>query len=400
MALSLDKSVGKSGGINKTRDVVIVQTLLGAYFSKQGPAGAAVVAKWTFAAYNSALGDAIAKFQAEQRFPVQDGRIDPGGRSWRKLIELIGELPIPPIPNVPDQPPPALLTIQRQDPGYTGTEFDARQLAMPDDVTRSWPIQFGGSAERTMVHWYYECPANAKTFYIGVCLPQGVRDPDAYLIYFHHPIIQDPSPYKSRIDHLKFGIGDYLFGRFQLARQVATSGKNICLVIPSPDFAMQGEFLTNEKFAIEALKQIDSDVLGIPSNDHAPLILAGYSGGAKDLGRFMSGMPTLASKVKAVYDFDGDWIRDFRNTTFGSMAAKGVQVIRYKGGTAPEPSGSVDPDRSLAMTVAGNPMNVPLPASRWRSHARFPKRPDGWWMHHYIPTCMLKHALRATTFLR
>jgi hypothetical protein len=398
MALTLEKSVGKNGGKNEPRDVLIIQVLLGAYFLKAGSPRSGD--GWIPGVYHPKLGDAIETFQTQKRLPFRDGRVDKDGRTWKELIREVGELPIPPLPG-PQPQKTGLLTRRLEDPGYLGKEFDAPQLAMPAEVSRSWPIQFGGSPERKMVHWYYECPQEWKTFYIGVCLPEGVRDPDAYLIYFHHPIGQDPSPYQTRIDHLKFGIGDYFFGRMQLARQVACSGKNICVIMPAPDFPMQGELIINEKFTREALLQIDSDVLGITSSGHAPLILAGYSGGSKDLGRFFDNMPGLKSQVKAVYDFDGDWITDFRNTPFGAMASKGVQVIRYKGGTSPEAPPSLDPDRYLVSKVAGNPMNVPLPPSRWRGHARLPQgRPGGWWMHHYIPTCMLKHALISTSFLR
>ncbi len=399
MSLPITKPVGRGLNANTVPlDVAKVQALLTAYYLPRDPA---VLIGWLPGVYQSAIGDAILRFQKESKLSFQDGRVDPGGSTWRKLDALFPNLPIPPLPPSPQR---SFLTRHDDTSGFRGTTLNPPNLANATGIDLDWEIKFGGTPGRPVDTWYYETAPGTKVRYIGVCCPKGVRDPDAYLLYFHHHAKVEPGFYQSDIDFLNFGIGDYMIGRMQAIRQLARSFKNVAIVVACPVMGAGSEFVNNEQFVRDVLMHIDSDILGIESAALPPLMVAGYSSGAEDMCTFLAKCPNLAGTVKAAYDFDGGWIGSFNPGQLNGIAKRGAQVIRYMGGTVPELGKNEDPRKYLLKYQGTHPTIVPLPLSRWKQHSEFQfsrfASPVGWWMHAHIPSCMLLHALNHTTFLR
>ena len=402
MSLPITKAVGRGPNANLVPlDIAKVQALLTAYFLPRDPT---VLLGWIPGVYQGAIGDAIGRFQKESKLTVQDGRVDPGGTTWRKLDSLFPNIPIPGIPNTPPSLPRGFLTRHDDTSGFRGTTLNPPNLANATDLDREWELKFGGTVGRPVDVWYYETAPGTKVRYIGVCCAKGVRDPDAYLLYFHHHAKVEPGFYQSDTDFLNFGIGDYMIGRMQAVRQLARSFKNIAIVVASPVIGGTSEFVENERFVRDVLLHIDSDILGIPSTALPPLIVAGYSSGAEDMCKFIAKCPGLAGTIKAAYDFDGGWIGSFNPGQLNNISKRGAQVIRYMGGSVPELAKNEDIRKYFLKYQATLPRIVPLPLSRWKQHTEFSfsrfASPVGWWMHAHIPSCMLLHALGHTAFLR
>lgn len=408
MPLHISKPVGRGTNANTIPlDVAKVQALLTAYYLGPG-SDPTVIIGWIPGVYQSAIGDAIQRFQEEKRLPFRDGRVDPNGSTWRKLNELFPNLPIPELPGKDRPIPPSgvldLFTRFNDTSSYRGTVLDPPQLASSTGIDHEWEIKFGGVPGRKVDAWYYQTMPKVNVRYVGVCCPQGVRDPDAYLLYFHHHAKREPGFYQTEADFLNFGVGDYMIGRMQCIRQLARSHKNVAIVVASPVIGGKSEFVHDEAFVKSLLLQIDSDILGIPSVEVPPLMIAGYSSGCEDMQTFLSKCPSLASKVKAIYDFDGGWIGNFNPAQINAASKAGAQVLRYMGGSVLEPKSNEDLRSYLNKHLGKHPTVIPLPLSRWKAHREFSfsrfASPVGWWMHAHIPSCMLLHALTHTDFLR
>jgi hypothetical protein len=393
--------VGRQPADNMAYDVSVIQGLLAVYFTRRAsanPPGTEDMVSllgWTPGQFTPAFGDAIHRFQTVEKLGVADGRINPGKGTWQRLWQKASSLPGLVLPAPPA--PASRFVRHTERPAAFGPRQNLPQLAAPKQLTTIWDIGFAGEGERPIDFFYYETPKGTKVKYVGVCVPQGVRDPKAYLIYFHHPIHQEPGRYNNDADFLNFGIGDYMVGRMQVMRQLSLSGQDVAIVIPAPVLGGRGEFLTDQDFVRDVLKMIDTDILGVEmSTGEPPLILAGYSGGLQDIDLFAKGCPSLAKNTRAVFDFDGLWAGNLRHIGLGNFAKAGARVLRYSGGASPPPRAKEDKTAFLKRHEAGSPSLIALPIERWTAHSEFHQTKTmaaGWWLHHYIPTCMLQHGL-------
>jgi hypothetical protein len=285
-------------------------------------------------------------------------------------------------------------------------------LANPSELDRQWRLKFGsGGGGREMDTHAFEAAPNARTRYIGVTIPKGVR-PTAWLIYFRHT----PQEKDFSGNLLELGIGDYLVGRMQVVKQVALSGKNVGVVLPIANFRAQTEFASNQAYVTQCLREIETSLFG--SSITPSLLAASNSDGLFLLRDFLRSCPALLPRLKAIYDFDGS-----HHVASGgiTLAVKGVRTFRYDGRLSPTPEtwpAHETEDVFLRRTMGQNPTRVPLALSRWREHNRFkevrpnddpnvrPKKgnPDNEahttkdfnWLHHHIPSCMLQHGLAST----
>lgn len=340
MAVELSGAVGRGSAGNAPRDVGLVQAFFTAYLAHIRDPQLGIAAGWTATVYDPSLGDIIVWFQTRRRLPVVDGRIDRGGRTWREILTVIRTTPQLVIPGwVDPQPGPTQDFVKRTDrsSGFQETEQSLPQLLFPSRLSTYWEMEWGAATDAPVDFWYYECPSSARCQFIGVAAPSNLVDADALLIFFHHPIHQEPGKYDSRQSYLDWGIGDYMIGRMQVMRQLALSGKRVAAVVPAPVQGGRTEFTSDESFVRRALARIDSDMLGIETDNIPDLILAGYSGGLKDLDDFYNNMPTLRSKVRAVIDFDGALVGPLAKINLRNWATLGAQVLRYKGSASPLP---------------------------------------------------------------
>lgn len=336
----------------------------------------------------------IVRFQTLNSQPVVDGVIDPNGGTLKLMNQLAGE-------------PPAVQLLT-QIPGIPSWEDWGHQnlplLSNDKVVETTWELTFGGGslAQSPMTSRAYKCDPSLGTPHIGIGWPANVARPSAYLLYFHHSIGQEAASYASAEVRFKKGIGDYLIGRMKGLDQVSRSGKNICLVVPEPTFAGQGIFDKDEGLVTQALKAIDADFTGGESQELPPLLVASYSDGLERLNNFMTNCPNLRKRVRAVYDFDGMLVRRLSAVSLSQWSQSGVKVFRYVGNSSPGFLPKESKFAYLNRCINRSPKLIPLPKERWINHPHFPEFKtmpawaNSWWLHFYIPSCMLHHGLANT----
>ena len=334
------------------------------------------------------VADQIVAFQRTNGMTVIDGVLDPGGRTLKLMNKLAAD---------------KLVTPLQGDPGWEDWGYTRLPQLIHNKVPEiDWELTFGGASQfRAMDTRAYTCDRAMGTPHVGISWPMGVKKPSAYLLYFHHSIGQEGTDYVPSGVRFKKGIGDYLIGRMKGMDQIAYSGKNVCLVVPEPTFAGQGVFSYNEKLITEALKEIDADLSG-ETRDLPPLLTASYSDGLERMQHFMENCPSLRRTVKAMYDFDGLYVKRFAKYTLANWAEGGARVFRYVGNSSPPFANKETKLGYLTRCINQSPKIIPLPKSRWVNHPHydeFTKNPNwanAWWMHFYIPSCMLFHGLANT----
>lgn len=395
MGYALRGRVG-AGGDNFPDDIVVVQVLLNLVPENKSGASPRIL---SVGQDTPQLRSAIVTFQTRNT-PYRDGRIDPGGLTWRTLLkmaqEALGANPLPPLPVPPPQPQPQSANLLRKldtpvwgDWGWK----DLPLLANPPAVRSAWPLQFGGAAKRPMNTYAFATPPGSHVKYIGVASPADCPAPKAYLIYFRHTAT--PTDYPNEQTMVEKGLGDYLTGRMQIAPQISASGRDVAAVVPMAIGGL-GEFESKESFISQCLVEIDS-FLTNAERQLPPLLLACYSDGIGKMAEFFKNCPRLRDRVRAVYDFDGMLVSRFRGITLSSI--KGAQVTRYVGTTLPARRPKETDEQYLNRNMAAYPSIVPLPRSRWKSYNVNAVLDDMWWLHYFIPSCMLQHGLTMTTGL-
>jgi hypothetical protein len=396
---TLSGSVGR-GGKNLKEDILTVQRLLSA--SSLRNAGGTEFATAEMGQSTAKLGDAIEKFQRFHSLPVPDGRVDQGKSTWKKMVELAGSGS-----GQTEQPTPQAGQLLARIPGTPMWEdwgYTSLPLLSHDKVVETvWELTFGGGvlAQWPMSTRAYVCDKSLGTPHVGIGWPEGVTRPSAYLLYFHHSIGQETTSYASAAARFTKGIGDYLIGRMKGLDQIARSGKNVCLVVPEPTFGGQGVFDRNEKLVTQVLKEIDTDLTG-ESRELPPLLVASYSDGLERLNNFLTHCPNLRRQVRAVYDFDGMYVGTLANVSLSNWSQGGARVFRYVGNSSPGFLPKESQSAYLNRCINRAPKVIPLPKSRWVNHPHYPEFntnsnwANKWWMHFYIPSCMLYHGLADT----
>jgi hypothetical protein len=334
----------------------------------------------------------IVRFQTVNSRTVVDGVIDPGGGTLKLMNQL-----------ATDPPAPRLLTQMPGIPDWEDWGHKMLPLLNFDKVAEVvWELTFGGGELSPMISRAYACDKSLGTPHIGIGWSSSVTRPSAYLLYFHHSIGQEAAAYASSEVRFKKGIGDYLIGRMKGLDQISRSGKNVCLVIPEPTFAGQGVFDSNEQLITQVLREIDADFTGGELRDLPPLLVASYSDGLERLNKFMTSCPKLRQQVRGVYDFDGMLVSRLSNISLSQWSQGGTKVFRYVGNSSP---GFLPKESKMAYLnrcVNRSPKLIPLPKERWINHPHYsefkanPNWANSWWMHFYIPSCMLYHGLANT----
>ena len=333
----LEGSVG-AGGRNLVNDILWVQVLLNLVPAAKGGASPQLT---SFGQDTAELRRAIVMFQIRNtRF--RDGKIDPDGPTWKALVaaakQALNGSPFPPLPKPvpgPSPPKPAkdgdLLRLIEQ-PNWSDWGFhDLPLLANTLTVRNDWVMNFGGAAGGSMKTFAYETKPGSGVRYIGVALPSSCTAPKAYLIYFRHSA--SGTDYPQGKDLLEKGVGDYLMGRMQIAKQIGASGKQVAALVPiaSPGLG-RNEFQSNEAFVMQCLAEIDKNITGA-ERELPPLLVASYSDGLGPMHDFLNSCKNLRKKVRAIYDMDGLLVVRFRGVMLSDVT--GSQVFRYAGTSSP-----------------------------------------------------------------
>lgn len=333
------------------------------------------------------VADQTVRFQTVNGLSVIDGVIDPGGRTIHLMNKFATDRLLTPMPG---------------DPGWEDWGYkDLPQLSnykVPEIV---WEMTFGApSPPRAMSTRAYVCDAAMRTPHVGIAWPAGVTKPSAYLIYFHHSIGQEGGDYATASVRFKKGIGDYLIGRMRGMDGIAASGTNVCMVVPEPTFG-QPVFETDDKLTTEALKEIDADLCG-ETRDLPPILAASYSDGLGRMNNFKNNCTGLSKMVRGVYDFDGLYVTRYASITLTDWAKAGAKVFRYVGNSHPQMLPKETQLAYLSRCMNLSTRVIPLQKERWVNHPHYREfETDAgwaakWWMHFYIPSCMLAHGLANT----
>ena len=331
----------------------------------------------------------ITLFQRNNDLPI-DGVVEPHSATLKLLNQLAGDQLIVPLSGDPPWEP-----------------WDTRgfpQLSHNRVPEIAWDLTFGGlDSARAMRTRAYACDPALGTPHIGIGWPAAISRPSAYLIFFHHGIGQEAADYGSADVRFSKGIGDYMIGRLKCLDQIACSWKDVCVVIPEPTWGGVGVFDRNEALITEVLREIDTDLTGLRPSSLPPLLVASYSNSLRLLDTFMTNCPTLRQQVRAVYDFDGLYVRNLSHITLSAWAKGGAKVSRYVGNASPPLLSKRE--RKLwyvARCMNRSPKVIPLPKSRWVNHPLFGEYQTNagwaaaWWLHFVIPSCMLRHGLATT----
>lgn len=332
--------------------------------------------------------DQIITFQTKNGMKVIDGVLDRSGGTLKLMNKLATD---------------RLLTRMPGTPTWEDWGYDRLPPLSTDKAPETtWELPFGHTGSPgNMSTRAYECDKALGVPHVGIGWPEGVK-PSAYLLYFHHSLSQEGNAYASSAVRFTKGIGDYMIGRMKGLDSIGWSGKNVCLVVPEPTSSGQGAFENNEKLVIEALKEIDADVTS-ETRDLPPLLLASYSDGLGRMKTFMTSCPNLRKTVRGMYDFDGMLVVRFAGITLANWAKGGAQVFRYVGNSSPGFAAKETRQAYLGRCTSRSPKIIPLPKSRWVNHPRYPEFTSNpgwaaaWWMHFYIPSCMLYHGLANTS---
>jgi hypothetical protein len=390
---SLRGKVG-AGGDNNVDDVFVVQVLLGIVIASEKRS--VPWSEFTLGQTSKEFEDEIRAFQRKNT-ASRDGRIDPGGATWRALLakatRVAGGIlpPLPPAPNPGPNPSTGNVLRAIGPQAWMMWSPPGPLLQNPSRVDTTWDIDFFGVPARGMDGVAFLTPNNWHVKCIGLVVPKNCT-PKGYVIYFRHTA--KPDDYPTLDSMIKLGIGDHMVGRTQLLNQVSASGKDVGVILPMARTHL-GEFAEDEAAVTQCLQEIDQSVTG-QERELPPLAVACYSDGIGELDKFLTNCPKLAKKVIAVYDMDGSLVTRFRHVT---LNVSGAQVFRYKGGGAPGRLPREDDTAFLARTSGGAPSVIPLPKSRFKKHPNYRELRGGdmWWLHHYIPSCMLTHGLVKTT---
>ena len=386
--------------VQKIQQALVQLRFLPAAFGT-GAAGGLDMAE-QFGIFGPVTRDALVQFQ-KKAFPGVSGAWD-GKAGMQTLAKLDAALmrPSPQPGPAPVIPPPGVeLRVLNRLPGTPtwGTISPSSVLlGNTAQVQMQWVLNFTGDGSKgaDVETWAYTL-SKTPGKHVALARPNGLKKPAAYLIYFHHDHFEGG---------LLRGLGDYMVGRIQITRQLALSGKDVVVLVPEPGVGGGIELFNGshgEATLLRALEEIRQDI-GDTAAEPPPLLLATYSSGLRHVKTLLDKAPTLASRLKAIYDFDGKLVAIPKmQADFMACTDSRWQTLRYIGNPSPQLNKGESPEAYLGRTAAHSPPNtrhICLPIQRWKNHPelRSYNTPWGlaWWLHNYIPTCMLQHALENT----
>lgn len=164
-SIVIQQSVGRNGA-NLPSDVFII----GAALVQVGPDRGGVFAP---PLELEGLGEAIEGFQRFQGLPVQDGRVDPGGRTLRRFNEILDPETFA-----------AGLTVRPLDPGRAtsveSTSWSPVEASLVSDLVFQWTDVTGKGTIS-----YFQLDEAVVPRWFGVLVPEGVSSFDKIHLFFH-----------------------------------------------------------------------------------------------------------------------------------------------------------------------------------------------------------------------
>ena len=295
----IDQSVGRNG-VNQPADVFII----GAALVEVGPDRGGLFAP---PLELDGLGQAIEGFQRFQGLPVQDGRVDPGGRTLRRFNEILDPETFA-----------AGLTVRPFDPGrpasVESTSWRPVEASLVSDFVFEWT---GVTGKGTI--FYFQVDEAVVPRWFGVLVPEGVSSFDKIHLFFH------PTPAQAGFQDADYqGLGNWpdIFHYLTdaMGTQFCAAGLDRVLVMP---LMTQGAAQDCGIFP-QRWESIVGRILGMLSTgDMSPsapliyvnsLVVSSFSSGIVYSHLFRNNA-ALGARLAGVIDFDGGF------STFSQLSA-------------------------------------------------------------------------------
>jgi hypothetical protein len=364
--INISDSVGK-GGRNLAGDVAIIGGALVAIGPDRGGLyGPPLTVQ--------GLGEAIKSFQTAQALPVRDGRVDRGGRTLRRINELLNPGVQPPGP-APTPGTGVVTPLALNLPARVSSPtYSPNPVALKSELLLRWDSVAGSGAIR-----YFALSEDVVPNWFGVAVPDGLTSFEHVHLFFHPTPSQAgyvDANYKSKAgwSGIFHYMTDLMSAQFCAARSgqvlimplMTQSATDTCGVLPARWESLLG--------------QIVSLLAGRPTTVSS-LVVSSFSAGIVYSATFRR-RAQLKGRLRGIIDFDG---------IYSSYRAYSTQLphtaLRFW----------QTPVTAQGVTAAAVANLFPLPASRWSSPFDAAK-PDGAGgvRHGYIPNTMMHFAATQT----
>lgn len=373
--ITINKSVGANAA-NLAPDVAKI----GAALIAVGPTRGGVLA---IPLSIGALGEAIKNFQNFHQLPVRDGKVDPTGRTLKKINEILNG-GLPPLPNIRTG------TVKHLSDMMQGMNRSA-DAPIEASLTSDWIIKWGTVGNGGVVH-FFELDEDVVPNWFGVLVPNGVKTFENIHLFFH------PTPSNRQIDDRDYktaGKGrfteilHYLTDDMAIQFCAAQTGQilimplmtqgaaDTCGILPqrweSIFIKILGQLASLEMYQVSAPTSISS------------LVVSSFSNGITYSSAFR-GKASLGTKLRGIIDFDGI----ISQSSSKSLALPPTALRFWQSGFV---------GKNLFALSAAN--SFPLPLERWQEYPnkaifKGDFRYIMYMIHGTIPQTMMHFAARRT----
>jgi hypothetical protein len=294
--ITIEKSVGENGA-NQALDFAAIS---GALFAIGPARGGSVVPPISI----PGLGIAIKSFQKFQQLAVTDGRVDPNGKTLKRMNELLGGGVIPSIGTVAA----GGLRPMREFSGMALEVYRASFTPIEDSLTKDMVFQWSTVLGAGRIY-YFELDENVVPKWFGALVPDGLTQFDKPHIFFH------PTPMQAGYhdaQYQKLGSFHKIFHYLSddMGSQVCASNTGRVLIMP---LMTQGAAGTCGIFP-QRWEGIVSQMLGmLKAGDMSPaappvsissVVVSSFSSGITYSHAFRS-KAQLGDRLAGVIDLDG-----------------------------------------------------------------------------------------------
>ncbi|NJM52579.1 MAG: hypothetical protein HC846_03750 [Blastocatellia bacterium] len=167
----IEKSVGTNGS-NFMSDVAKIGSALVAIGPDRGGVSAVPLSI-------GALGEAIRQFQTFQKLPSRDGRVDPGGKTLKRINEILngGGFPTPPMPNTNTG---QMRNMPDMNTSVNKTVWSPVESSLASEMQFRW-TGVSGSGDV----FFFELDEDVVPNWFGVLIPTGTKNFKHIHIFFH-----------------------------------------------------------------------------------------------------------------------------------------------------------------------------------------------------------------------
>lgn len=340
--ITINKSVGANGS-NLAPDVAKIGAALVAVGSARGGVFAIPLS-------NGALTEAIRNFQTFHKLPVRDGKVDPTGRTLKKINEILNG-GILPSPNLRTGAVKHLSDMMKGMNRSVNSPIEA-------SLTSDWIIKWGTVGNGGVVH-FFEVDEDVVPNWFGVLVPNGVKTFENIHLFFH------PTPSNRQIDDRDYKTSGK--GRFaeilhyltdDMAIQFCAAQTGQILIMP---LMTQGVVDTCgilpqrwESIFIQILGKLASlEMYHVPAPTFiSSVVVSSFSNGITYSSAFR-GKTSLGAKLRGIIDFDGI----ISQSSSKSLALPPTALRFWQSGFV---------GKNLFALSAAN--SFPLPLERWQEY--------------------------------